>query len=104
MCVCILLLATIVPVVASTHDATQSTPPSYTSAVRKAFIFGRYTNLTGSGGLITLEAVNLFAIYKEPFGFARFPPGTQITFDMYTAYGHMYQKIHVLFLHVELVV
>jgi hypothetical protein len=102
--VCILLLATAVPTVMSLDNGTISTTPSSLSEVRSAFIFGRYTNLTAGDGYITIEAVNLWARYKDPSSFDHFPRGTQITFDMYTAYGRMFQKIDVLFLHVELVV
>lgn len=104
MFVCVLLLTTAVPVVASLNNGTMTTPPSSSCALRKAFLFGRFSNLTGQSGLITVEAVNLWGIYKEPFSFAHFPRGTQVTFDMYTAYGHLYQKVGLMFLHVELVV
>ena len=104
ICVCILLLATAVPAVESLDNGTITTTPSSSSELRKAFIFGRYTNLTADDGYITIEAANLWVIYKEPNSFAHFPRGTQVTFDMYTAYGRMFQKIDFLFLHVELVV
>jgi hypothetical protein len=100
--VCILLVATAVPTVESLDNGTITTTPSSSSELRKAFIFGRYTNLTVEGGYITIEAVNLWVIYKEPTSFDHFPRGTHVTFDMYTAYGRMFQKIGFLFLHVEL--
>jgi hypothetical protein len=102
--VCILLLATAVPVVESLDNGTITTTPPSSCELKKAFIFGRYTNLTAEGEYLTIEAVNLWVIYKEPTSFAHFPRGTQVTFEMYTAYGRMFQKIDVLFLHVELVV
>jgi hypothetical protein len=102
--VCILFFAIAVPAVQS-HDNTGITiTPSHSSELRKAFLFGRYTNLTAENGYLTIEAVNLWAIYKDPTSFAHFPRGTQVTFEMYTAYGHMFKKIDILFLHVELVV
>jgi hypothetical protein len=103
ICVCLLLLATAVPVVGSLNHGTITTLSS-SSELRKAFIFGRYTNLTADDGYLTIEAVNLWVIYKDPTSFARFPRGTQVTFEMYTAYGHMFQKIDFLYLHVELVI
>jgi hypothetical protein len=102
--VCILLLATAIPTVESLDNGTITTTPSSSSELRKAFIFGRYTNLTADDGYLTIEAVNLWVIYKEPTSFAHYPRGTHVTFDMYTAYGHMFKKIGFLFLHVELVV
>ncbi|MBN1281083.1 MAG: hypothetical protein JXA00_05485 [Candidatus Thermoplasmatota archaeon] len=93
----------IVPAIALDVGA-RTTAPASSSEVKAAFIFGRYTNLTADNGYLTIEAVNVWVIYKEPRSFAHFPRGTQVTFDMYSAYGHMFKKINVLFLHVELVV
>jgi hypothetical protein len=103
--VCLLFFTSAVPIVESLNKGTITTAPSSTSyALRKAFIFGRYTNLTAGDGHLTIEAVNLWVIYKEPTSFGHFPRGTQVTFEMYTAYGRMFKNIHVLFLHVELIV
>lgn len=102
--VCALLVATAVPAVGSLDTRTVTTTPTSSNALRNAFIWGRYSNLTGGGGYITIKAVNMKAIFKDPFSFTHFPKGTTITFVMYTAYGHMFQKINFLYLHVELVV
>jgi len=102
--VCILLLATAVPIVESLNNGTTTTTPSSSSELRKAFIFGRYTNLTAEDGYITIVAGNLWVIYKEPTSFGHFPRGTLVTFSMYDAYGHMFQKVNLLFPHVELVI
>jgi hypothetical protein len=103
--VCLLFLTTAVPIIESQNKGTITASPSSTSnALRKAFIFGRYTNLTAGDGHLSIEAVNLWVIYKEPTSFGHFPRGTQVTFEMYTAYGRMFKNIHVLFLHVELIV
>ena len=98
---CILLLVTLIPTVRS-QDITITTSPSPLNGLRQAFIFGRYSNLTGGGGFITVVTANMFAIYKEPLSFTHFPRGTQLTFDMYTAYGHIFRNIQFLYLHVEL--
>jgi hypothetical protein len=100
--VCVLFLATAVPTVESLDNGTITTTPSSSYELRQAFIFGRYTNLTAESGYITIDAVSLWVIYKEPTSFVHFPRGTQVTFEMYTAYGHMFQKIGFLYLHVEL--
>ena len=102
--VCILLVATAIPTVESLDNGALTTSPSSSSELRQAFIFGRYTNLTAEGEYLIIEAVNLWVIYKNPTSFAHFPRGTLVTFEMYTAYGHMFQKIGFLYLHVELVV
>jgi len=102
--VCILLLATTIPTVKSLDNGTIMTTPPNSSELRQAFIFGKYTNLTTQGEYLIIEAVNLWVIYKEPRSINHFPPGTLVTFEMYSAYGHMYKKIELLFLHVELVV
>jgi hypothetical protein len=102
--VCILLLATAVPTVKSLDNGTIITTPSSSTELKQAFIFGRYTNLTAQGEYLTIEAVNLWVVYKEPRSFDHYPRGTLVTFEMYTAYGHMFQKMELLFLHVELVV
>jgi hypothetical protein len=102
--VCILLLATAVPTVKSLDNGTIKAIPSNSSELRQAFIFGKYTNLTVQDQYLIIEAVHLWVIYKEPRSFDHFPPGTIVTFEMYSAYGHMFKKINVLFLHVELVV
>jgi hypothetical protein len=102
--VSILLVATAFPTVMSRDTGTIKTLPSTSSDLRQAFIFGRYTNLTAQDEFLIIEAVNLLVIYKEPRSFEHFPQGTIVTFEMYTAYGHMFKKVGVLFLHVELVV
>jgi hypothetical protein len=102
--VCILLLATAVPTVKSLDNGTIMATPSNSSELIQAFIFGRYTNLTAQGEYLIIEAVNLRVIYKEPRSFDHYPPGTLVTFEMYNAYGHMFKKIELLFLHVNLVV
>lgn len=102
--VCILLVATAIPTVKSLDNGTIMTTSSNSSELRQAFIFGRYTNLTAQGEYLIIEAVNLWVIYKEPRSFDHFPAGTLVTFEMYSAYGHMFKKIEVLFLHAELVV
>ncbi len=100
----ILLLATAVPTVKSLDNGIIMTTPSKSSDLIQAFIFGRYTNLTAQGEFLTIEAANLWVVYKEPRSFDHFPRGTPVTFEMYNAYGHMFQKIELLFLHVQLVV
>ncbi|DAC72409.1 MAG TPA: hypothetical protein DSN98_05360 [Thermoplasmata archaeon] len=102
--VCLLLIAAAVPTVVSMGNGSITITPSSSNELKKAFIFGKYTNLTTESGFITIEAVNLWAIYKAPFSVTHFPRGTPVTFEMYTAYGHMFQKINFLYLHVELVV
>jgi len=102
--ICLLLLATAIPAVGSLDTATGKTTLSNPSELKKAFIIGRYANLTGQGGYITIETVNVFVIYKEPFSFGHFPRGTHLKFDMYSAYGRMFKNINFLYLHVELVV
>jgi hypothetical protein len=72
--------------------------------LKKAFIIGRYTIFNVSGNEITIVAVNLWVIYKEPTSFDHYPRGTHVTFLMDTAYGRMYPKIGLLFFHVDLVV
>jgi hypothetical protein len=100
---CMLLVAPLIPLTQAGDDGTlkMSSP---TAELRKAFIFGRYSNLTGQGGSITVVTANMFVIYQEPRSFAHFPRGTQVTFDMYSAYGHIFRKVGFLYLHVELVV
>ncbi len=102
--VCILLFVTAIPAVKSLDNGTIITTPSHSSELKQAFIFGKYTNLTTQDEYLIIEAVNLWVIYKEPRSIHHFPPGTLVTFEMYSAYGHMYKKIELLFLHVELVV
>ncbi|HIG98953.1 MAG TPA: hypothetical protein HA258_00065 [Thermoplasmata archaeon] len=98
----ILLIVTVVPTVVSLDDGAVTATPSGPSELRQALIFGRYTNLTGADGIITLEAVNLWALFKQPTSLSHFPRGTSLTFDMYTAYGHIYRKVNLIFLHVQL--
>jgi hypothetical protein len=102
--VCFLLLLLPVTLVESQHTTRITPTPSHSSELKQAFLFGKYTNLTATGEYLTIEAAHLWAIYKNPTSFYHFPAGTQITFEMYTAYGHMFKRIEVLFLHVELVV
>ncbi|PNX45790.1 MAG: hypothetical protein BV459_07715 [Thermoplasmata archaeon M11B2D] len=104
ICTCILLVAPAVAAVTNLNDGTRMLPFSNSSDIRQAFIFGRYTNVTAQGEYLVIEAVRLWVIYKEPRSFDRFPPGTLVTFKMYTAYGQMFKNIEFLFLHVELVV
>jgi hypothetical protein len=101
---CLLLLATAIPAVGSLDTAPASTTLSRLSELKKAFIIGRYSNLTGEGGYITIETVNIFVIYKEPFSFGHFPRGTHLQFEMYNAFGRIFKNINFLYLHVELVV
>lgn len=98
----IVLLITTVPVVGSLDTMTITPPSSPSNELRNAFIFGRYSNLTGGDGSITVVTANMFVIYKEPTSFAHFPRGTQLTFGMYTSYGHIFKNIQFLYLHVEL--
>src|SRR5512139_1691619 len=91
--VCILLIVIAIPVVKSLDNGTITTTQPSSYELKKAFIFGRYTNLTTESGYITIVAHNLWVIYKEPTSFAHFPRGTSVTFEMYTAYGKMFQKI-----------
>jgi len=102
--ICILLVATALPTVTSLDNGIILTTPSNSSELRQVYIFGRYTNLTAQDEYLIIEAVHLWVIYKEPRSFGHFPAGTIVTFGMYSAYGHMFKKIGVLFLHVELVV
>jgi len=48
--------------------------------MKKAFIFGRYANLTEDNGYITLEAVNLRIIQRKPFQFLHYIHGEKKTF------------------------
>jgi hypothetical protein len=98
------LLIITVPVVGSLDTETITAVPSTSNEVRKAFIIGRYSNMTGDGGYITIITANMFVIYKEPTSFAHFPRGTQLEFGMYSAYGHIFKNIQFLYLHVELIV
>ena len=98
----ILLLVTIIPVVGSQGTTTITTQTSTSNDLQQALIFGRYTNLTGGYGYITVITANMFVIYKNPRSFAHFPRGTQLTFGMYDAYGHIFRNIRFLFLHVQL--
>lgn len=100
--ICIILFVGTIPVVGSLNIQMPTTSPS--AEIKKAFIIGRYSNLTGQGGYITVVTANIFVIYKEPISFAHFPRGTQITFGMYSAYGHIFENIQCLYLHVELIV
>jgi hypothetical protein len=100
--ICILLLVTIVPIVGSQNTTTTPTQTAPLNELQPALIFGRYTNLTGGDGYITVETANMFAIYQNPRSFAHFPRGTQLTFSMYDAYGHIFRNIHCLYLHVQL--
>jgi hypothetical protein len=104
ICVCILLIAAAVPAFGSLGKGTIPTTPPSSYELKKAFIFGRYTNLTAQNEYLTIETVNVWAIYNGPFSITHFPRGTQVTFPMATAYGHMFKKIGFLYLHVELVV
>jgi|GEM_PF-2398135 len=104
ICTCILLFAPAVAAVPGLDNGIRTPPVSDSSDIRQAFIFGRYTNLTAQGENLVIEAVTLWVIYKDPRSFDRFPPGTLVTFQMYTAYGKMFKNIEILFLHVELVV
>jgi hypothetical protein len=72
--------------------------------LQKAFIFGRYTLFNESGNELTIVAVNIWALYKEPISFAHYPTGTHVTFLMDTIHGRMFQKIGLLFLRVDLIV
>ena len=98
----ILLIVTIIPVVGSQGTTTITTQTSTSNDLQQALIFGRYTNLTGGYGYITVITANMFVIYQNPRSFAHFPRGTQLTFGMYDAYGHIFRNIRCLFLHVQL--
>jgi hypothetical protein len=101
LCLGLLLFIPVIPAIAS---STQTTPPiPQTFETTQAFIFGRYTNLTAQGEYLTIETVNMRALYKDPRSFKHFPAGTILTFEMYTAYGHIYKKVEFLFLHVQLI-
>jgi hypothetical protein len=100
--ICILLLVTIIPIVGAQDTTTRTTPPSASNDQQPALIFGRYTNLTGGDGYITLITANMFVIYQNPKSFAHFPRGTELTFGMYDAYGHIFRNIKFLYLHVQL--
>jgi hypothetical protein len=104
LCVSLLLIASAIPTVASLNDRALPTTPSQSSELQKAFLFGRYANLTADSQYLIAESTSLWAIYKDPFGVHHYPRGTQVTFEMYTAYGHIYKNVHILILHVELVV
>jgi hypothetical protein len=98
----IVLLITTLPIVGSQGMMTLTTQPSPLNEPRNALIFGRYSNLTGAGGYITVVTANMFVRYKDPNSFAHFPRGTVLTFGMYDAYGHIFRAIKFLFLHVQL--
>jgi hypothetical protein len=100
--ICIALFVTFIPAVGSLDTSRIKTSSSPLNELRNAFIFGRYSNLTGDEGVITVVTANMFVIYKNPFSFAHFPRGTELTFGMYTSYGHIYRNIQFLLLHVEL--
>jgi hypothetical protein len=48
--------------------------------VKKAFIYGRYTNQTEDGDYIAIEAVNLRLIYLDPFQFLHYKEKETITY------------------------
>ena len=48
--------------------------------LKKAFFFGKYTNLSGKEGYITFEAVNLRMILFNPFQFLHYIGGEKITY------------------------
>jgi hypothetical protein len=52
---------------------------------KKAFLFGRYTNLTTEGNYITIEVVNLRLIFSNPFQWLHYINGEKITFVKDTA-------------------
>jgi hypothetical protein len=49
--------------------------------LKKAFIFGRYTNLIEEGGYSTIEAVKLQVLLFKPFQFLHYIDGETITFS-----------------------
>jgi len=49
--------------------------------LKKAFLFGRYTNLSAEGGYITIEAVNIRMVLFKPFQFLHQIAGEKITFS-----------------------
>lgn len=101
LCIGLLLFCSILPSVTALN---QTTPAPHKAEVKQAFIFGRYANLTAQGEYLIVETSNMRAIYKDPRSFEHFPAGTILTFEMYTAYGHIYRKVEFLFLHVQLIV
>jgi hypothetical protein len=48
--------------------------------LKKAFLFGKYTNLSGQEGYITFKAVNLRMILFNPFQFLHYINGEKITY------------------------
>ena len=50
------------------------------SGVKKAFIFGRYTNLTTVGDNVSIVSINLRIILFKPFDFQHYIAGEKITF------------------------
>jgi hypothetical protein len=53
--------------------------------LKKAFIFGRYTNLTEEGGYITIEEDNLWLIFFNPIQFLHYINTEKVTFVKDTA-------------------
>jgi len=50
-------------------------------ALKKAFIFGRYTNLSAEDGYITIKAINLRLVIFKPFQFLHYIADEKITFS-----------------------
>ncbi len=100
--ICIALFVTAVPMIEALETNMMKVPPLKCNEPREAFIFGRYSNLSGVSGYITIVTANMFVIYKNPTSFAHFPRGTTLTFGMYDSYGHIFRNIQFLFLHVQL--
>jgi len=50
-------------------------------AIKKSFVYGRYTNMSAEDGFITIEAVNLRMIQSKPFQFLHYIAGEIIMFS-----------------------
>ncbi|MBN1280170.1 MAG: PKD domain-containing protein, partial [Candidatus Thermoplasmatota archaeon] len=77
-------------------ESTWSEPHAITIyELKKAFLFGRYTNMTTSGDYTTMQAVNIRLLHCNPFQFLHYVSGETIIY----AEGSiiiMFPKLHFL--------
>ena len=56
-------------------------PLDIENILTRAFLFGRYVNMTGLGGYRTIEAVNVRIILFKPFQFLHYVSGEKLTYQ-----------------------
>jgi cyclophilin family peptidyl-prolyl cis-trans isomerase len=79
ICVVVFVIAT--PSVISLDNSTAPIHPSTSYEVKNVILFGRCTNKSTEGDTITVEAVNLRGILRQPFQMIHFNPGQALTFS-----------------------